>query len=222
MAHANCASDFGGMHQHCFNHGLRSFFLAYDEPSPDSRHPRSRTPPSDPRASATTTARSPPGDRRRRSPPAELPPPHPEPSPAGSTAPSGSEPPPVPPPHNADALAPPSLRQCPGPPQSHRPSVRHPPDLHRTATEYAHASASGMNSGISDLALLGLLLSGRSIFELVQKSAMAGVSLIASIGPPSSLAIELAESQGITLVGFVKDESYNLYTGDAVIVPPST
>ena len=79
-----------------------------------------------------------------------------------------------------------------------------------------------MNSGISDLALLGLLLSGRSIFELVQKSAMAGVSLIASIGPPSSLAIELAESQGITLVGFVKDESYNLYTGDAVIVPPST
>ena len=84
MAHANCASDFGGMHQHCFNHGSRSFFLAYDEPSPGSRHPRPRTPPSDPRASATTTAHIPPGDRRRRSPPAELPPPHPEPSPAGS------------------------------------------------------------------------------------------------------------------------------------------
>lgn len=47
MTHANGASDFGGMHQHCFSHGLRSC-LAYDEPFPGSCYPRSHTPPSKP------------------------------------------------------------------------------------------------------------------------------------------------------------------------------
>ncbi len=57
-----------------------------------------------------------------------------------------------------------------------------------------------------------LMLSGRISFELVQKAAMAGVSLICAIGAPSSAAVHLAQTHGITLVGFLKKNSFNLYT----------
>jgi FdhD protein len=57
-----------------------------------------------------------------------------------------------------------------------------------------------------------LCVSGRTSFEIVQKALFAGIPLLAAVSAPSSLAIDLAQAYGITLVGFIRGDSFNIYT----------
>lgn len=63
-----------------------------------------------------------------------------------------------------------------------------------------------------------LVLSGRIGFELVQKASMLGIPIVLAVGAPSSLAIQIAEEHGITLIGFTKADRCNIYTGEERII----
>jgi len=66
-----------------------------------------------------------------------------------------------------------------------------------------------------------LLVSGRASFELVQKAVLAGIPLLAAVSAPSSLAADLAEEAGLTLVGFLRGQAMNAYTATHRLSAPT-
>jgi len=64
-----------------------------------------------------------------------------------------------------------------------------------------------------------LAISGRISFELVQKALRAGIGMIVAVGAPSSLAIQLAKEFDVTLIGFVRNNQFNIYSGKDRIIP---
>jgi FdhD protein len=63
-----------------------------------------------------------------------------------------------------------------------------------------------------------MMVSGRLSFELVQKAAAAGIAILCAVSAPSSLAVDLAEEVGMTLVGFLREPNFNVYTAQERIV----
>ena len=75
-----------------------------------------------------------------------------------------------------------------------------------------------LRSGLLPLAGHVLLVSGRASFELAQKAVMMGVPVLAAVSAPSSLAASLADDAGMTLIGFLRGTTMNVYTGEHRVI----
>ena len=71
-----------------------------------------------------------------------------------------------------------------------------------------------LSAGLLPAGELGLMVSGRASFELMQKALVAGMPLLAAVSAPSSLAVELAREFNVTLIGFLRGDNFNIYAGE--------
>ena len=94
-------------------------------------------------------------------------------------------------------------------------------DVGRSTTRWTRWPGWALRSGLLPLAGCVLLVSGRASFELAQKAVMIGVPVLAAVSAPSSLAASLAAETGLTLVGFLRGSTMNVYSGAARVLASS-